>query len=484
MHGSRRRARVELLVLGALAAAVGATATADPAIADGPTTFTSSDGPILVPAAQLELDYQPAAPFPSVITVSGLDGPVVDVSVTLQGISHEFFGDADVLLESPSGDNLVVLSDTLGYANDLTFTLTDAATEPVPDILDPAGSYLPTDVDVIPPVEDIFSPGPDPSEHTTFADAFAGTDPNGSWSLYVIDDTGFDSGSLAGWSLTITTASVDAGGPYAIDEGSPLTLAATTDLPGATLTWDLDGDGGFDDATGATPTLDAAALEGLGLADGPATATFAVSATDGVLTVTDTADVTVINVAPTVTVSAPATVGLNEPFLVTVTIDDPSVADRDAGFGALVGVYADLQATCSPPVDPADRPADVTNPLEFDATAGTAELEFTLTSGDPYAAWVEVTDSDGATSAACTTWLVLEDPGPTAEPATPPATNEAAATNGGPSATPQARSGGDDDLAATGSPAALLGAVALGLVAAGLALRRRAKTSHRHDPAA
>ncbi|MBZ2198625.1 hypothetical protein [Occultella gossypii] len=478
MRVSGRNQFLRTVALVALTAAAGVTAAAGPAAADGPTTLTSVDGPILVPAAEVQLDNQPGAPYPSVITVTGMDGPVLDVSVTLHGINHEFFGDVDVLLESPSGDNLVVLSDTLGQATDLTFTLTDAATEPVPDILDPSGSYLPTDVDEIAPIEDIFAPGPVPSAHTTFADAFRGTDPNGSWHLYVIDDTAFDIGAIAAWSLTITTASLDAGGPYTVDEGSPLTLAATTDLPGATLSWDLDGDGGFDDATGASPTLDATALAALGLADGPATATFAVAATDGELTVTDIADVTIVNVAPTVTVTGPGTVGLNEPFIVTITIDDPSAADREAGFGALVGVYADLQSTCSPPVDPADRPADVTNPLEFDASAGTAELEFTLASGDPYAVWVEITDADGATTAACTTWLVLEDPEPTAAPTTPPAPNET------PSAPPAARPDGSSaGLAATGSPAAILGAAGLGLLAVGFALRRRARTAHRGDPA-
>lgn len=62
-----------------------------------------------------------------------------------------------------------------------------------------------------------------------------------------------------------------AGGPYAITAGDTLVLdgsASSDPTPGDTLSysWDVDGDGAFDDATGATPTLTWAALHALGLA--------------------------------------------------------------------------------------------------------------------------------------------------------------------------------------------------------------------------
>ena len=87
-----------------------------------------------------------------------------------------------------------------------------------------------------------------------------------------MDDASGDVGSIAGgWSLNLLPAVVaSAGGPYTVAEGQPLTLDATgTVAPaGATYAWDLDGDGQFDDATGATPTVSAAALAALGLGDG------------------------------------------------------------------------------------------------------------------------------------------------------------------------------------------------------------------------
>ena len=50
----------------------------------------------------------------------------------------------------------------------------------------------------------------------------------------------------------------DAGGPYAINEGDALTLDGTGSLagPGATYSWDVNDDGTFGDATGATPDAD------------------------------------------------------------------------------------------------------------------------------------------------------------------------------------------------------------------------------------
>ena len=52
----------------------------------------------------------------------------------------------------------------------------------------------------------------------------------------------------------------DAGGPYAVDEGQPITLAGTGDDANLaqdplTFIWDLDNDGVFDDAAGTAPAF-------------------------------------------------------------------------------------------------------------------------------------------------------------------------------------------------------------------------------------
>ena len=63
----------------------------------------------------------------------------------------------------------------------------------------------------------------------------------------------------------------DAGGPYEIVEGDPLTLdaSASSDADGDSLSysWDLDGDGEFEDASGADPVLNWEELAALGIND-------------------------------------------------------------------------------------------------------------------------------------------------------------------------------------------------------------------------
>ena len=121
---------------------------------------------------------------------------------------------------------------------------------------------------------------------------------------------------------------VDAGGPYSVDEGSSVTLSATANDPDGdpvTYAWDLDGNGTFE-TSGQTATLTPD--------DGPATRVVTVQATDpSGLSSTDTATVTVRNVAPTATFNAPAQATVGVPFTISLSSPhDPSAADTAAGF--------------------------------------------------------------------------------------------------------------------------------------------------------
>jgi hypothetical protein len=97
----------------------------------------------------------------------------------------------------------------------------------------------------------------------------------------------------------------EAGGPYVGDEGSNIELdgSASTDSDGTIVlySWDLDGDGQYDDASGATVNFNTTI-------DGVHTVALRVTDNFGANSLTDTADVTVNNVAPTADAGGPYSV--------------------------------------------------------------------------------------------------------------------------------------------------------------------------------
>ena len=129
------------------------------------------------------------------------------MDLKLTGLSHTYPDDIDVLLVSPGGRNAIVMSDAgtgLDVVN-VNLTLDDEAASQLPDAKQIAsGSYRPANW---PRMADPF-PAPAPARSGAVAlSTFDGGAANGTWSLYVLDDEGNDVGSLAGWSLQITTAS-------------------------------------------------------------------------------------------------------------------------------------------------------------------------------------------------------------------------------------------------------------------------------------
>ena len=185
-----------------------------PAFADGPTTFSNTTS-IAIPATGSANQTGPANPYPSTISVSGMAGLVSKVTVTFHDLSHNAMNDIDALLVGPAGGNLILLSDVgdsppqLVMADHDNLTFDDAADAAVPAVVNvPSGSHKPTNrVGPNGETSDAFgSPAPTPSTETTLAGAFDGSNPNGTWSLYIVDDNTGDTGSMAGgWSLTVTT---------------------------------------------------------------------------------------------------------------------------------------------------------------------------------------------------------------------------------------------------------------------------------------
>src|SRR5436190_646931 len=160
-----------------------------------------------------------ATPFPSPISVAGMVGTITKITVTLNDINHPRPDDLEILLVGPTGKKFVLLADAGGTgtaATGVTLTFDDAAASLIAD-LGPmvTGTFKPTCVDAQANINTEF-PGvvgpfdiPLPSGSGTLGLSFNGTNPNGNWSLYVVDDIeGTPSGSITGgWTLNINTGS-------------------------------------------------------------------------------------------------------------------------------------------------------------------------------------------------------------------------------------------------------------------------------------
>lgn len=144
-----------------------------------------------------------AAPYPSRIKVSDLrQGTIKDVNVKIRGYIHTFPDDVDVLLISPTGRDAIIMSDAGGSnaVNGVNLTIDDEAPIFFPDSGQIVStSYMPSNYDtILDPFPTQTPSGNRPLSH------FDGTNPNGRWRLFVVDDTSGDSGQFAGgWALQI-----------------------------------------------------------------------------------------------------------------------------------------------------------------------------------------------------------------------------------------------------------------------------------------
>ena len=177
------------------------TTAASAAFAATLTTNASNATPIAI------TDFSAAAPYGSGIVVSGLHGDITSVTVTLNGLSHTYPDDVEVLLVAPGGQQVKLMSDTGGSVDlsNINLTFSTASAARLPDSAGIAsGTYLPTD---IAPVGDLLPApaptGPYSADLATLQGPAAAQ--NGTWRLYVSDDARLDAGRIAGgWTLSVT----------------------------------------------------------------------------------------------------------------------------------------------------------------------------------------------------------------------------------------------------------------------------------------
>jgi subtilisin-like proprotein convertase family protein len=147
-----------------------------------------------------------ATVFPSTIMVGGLKGKVRDVNVHLNDLDLPSVGAVRVLLVGPRGQTAVVLADVGRdtYVNDVTLRLDDEAEEPLPDAAGlQSGAFRPTNA--AGSAVAFLSEAPQTTGSAALS-AFDGSNPNGTWRLFVQkqiqDNPGYISG---GWELEIQT---------------------------------------------------------------------------------------------------------------------------------------------------------------------------------------------------------------------------------------------------------------------------------------
>ncbi len=172
--------------------------------------YCSTAGTIDLPAGQPATTSGPASPYPVPINVAGIPSPVAALRVQVFGLSHTFPDDLDVLLVGPGGQPLVIQSDVGGGTDvvNLSYVLDDLAPDLLPDHGPlTAGTFRPSNVITgdsfpapapLPPHND-----PAPAGTATLNGTFGGSQPNGTWKLYLVDDVGGDVGTLAGLCLEI-----------------------------------------------------------------------------------------------------------------------------------------------------------------------------------------------------------------------------------------------------------------------------------------
>ncbi|MDZ4796512.1 MAG: hypothetical protein SGI83_19765, partial [Bacteroidota bacterium] len=142
-----------------------------------------------------------ANPYPSQITIAGLPTTGVTVkSVKLGNVNHTFPDDVDIVLVSPTGQAVIIMSDAGGSADavGLDYIFDDAAGSPMANsTLNPSGTYLPTNYGA---GDNWPAPGPLTAPTSTTLSTFSGN-PNGDWKLYVVDAFAPDAGFVGNWNI-------------------------------------------------------------------------------------------------------------------------------------------------------------------------------------------------------------------------------------------------------------------------------------------
>jgi subtilisin-like proprotein convertase family protein len=148
-----------------------------------------------------------ASPYPSEIQISNQVGLVSNIIVFLNNFSHDAPDDVDLMLVAPNGRKIVLMSDVGGGTpvSNVNLTFDDFAADFLSDFQPlTSGIYKPTNFE---PNDAFAAPAPAGALTGSMLSAFNGSDPNGAWQLFLVDDNGNNVGNISGgWSIAIQTS--------------------------------------------------------------------------------------------------------------------------------------------------------------------------------------------------------------------------------------------------------------------------------------
>lgn len=160
----------------------------------------SSDGPISVPGSPDTSTQGPATPYADEIHVP-YAAPILDLNLQLH-LTHTAPDDLDLLLVAPEGQSATVMSDSGGSDDTAPSSEPRRRGRPLAPDGGPlaSGTYPPTNHAGL----DVF-PAPAPFLYSNSSlEVFDGTNANGTWRLFAMDDAAIDTGAILDWTLTIS----------------------------------------------------------------------------------------------------------------------------------------------------------------------------------------------------------------------------------------------------------------------------------------
>ena len=137
----------------------------------------------------------------STINATGFTNNIASVTVNIPNIDHTWYDDLDIMLISPTGQRIILMSDCGGDNNPSNNNRNYVFIQGGIALSDGA---QPTASGNVSPTNFAADTWPDGAPTITLMNQFIGN-PNGNWTLRVIDDAAGDTGCLInGWSITIT----------------------------------------------------------------------------------------------------------------------------------------------------------------------------------------------------------------------------------------------------------------------------------------